>query len=293
MFKVGELIQVQSLVQDKKVNDAIQEQIDKKLEMYAGDFKRFEKNCNEHNRPIDFASLESYLLDTIEKGLKLSTFNRRAASVKYYLINQYNQVETPAQQQRIALLRQKYNDTEYSEQKLMKGQSAKNKDEVLQMINELDMRAKAISLLNLITASRPSEMIEIKVKHIDLDNHSVSVYMKKQSEWKTKRLTLECVKALKEYIHKYKLKADDYIVCRVDRHGNVYGNQSISDTAYRKNIHKWLGFAPYGLRKTQITSMHENGADLATIAKQSGHKSLETITKHYLEVNDKTVDKFL
>ena len=39
--------------------------------------------------------------------------------------------------------------------------------------------------------------------------------------------------------------------------------------------------------------MYENGADITTIAKQSGHKSLETITKHYLEVNDTTVDKFL
>lgn len=59
--------------------------------------------------------------------------------------------------------------------------------------------------------------------------------------------------------------------------------------AYRKSIHKWLGFAPYTLR----TAMHEAGTDLATIAKQSGNKNLETINKHYLSVNDKTVDKFL
>ncbi|WP_342598611.1 tyrosine-type recombinase/integrase [Psychrobacillus sp. FSL H8-0483] len=47
------------------------------------------------------------------------------------------------------------------------------------------------------------------------------------------------------------------------------------------------------LRKTQITAMHEAGADLATIAKQSGHKNLETINKHYLEVSDRTVYKYL
>ncbi|MGE7949555.1 tyrosine-type recombinase/integrase [Lysinibacillus sp. NPDC093688] len=58
-------------------------------------------------------------------------------------------------------------------------------------------------------------------------------------------------------------------------------------------MHKWLGFAPYTLRKTQISAMHEAGADLATIAKQSGHKNLETINKHYLSVNDRTIDKFL
>src|SRR5690554_3346210 len=122
---MGELIQVQSFVQDKKVNEVIQQQINKRLKMYEGDFLRFEKYCQQSNRPINFASLESYLLETIEKGLKLSTFNRRSASVKYYLINRFKQVETPEQKQRIALLRQKYNDPEYREQKLMKGQSAK------------------------------------------------------------------------------------------------------------------------------------------------------------------------
>lgn len=39
--------------------------------------------------------------------------------------------------------------------------------------------------------------------------------------------------------------------------------------------------------------MHEAGADLATIAKQSGHKNLETINKHYLSVNDRTIDGYL
>ena len=47
------------------------------------------------------------------------------------------------------------------------------------------------------------------------------------------------------------------------------------------------------IKKIQVTAMHEAGADVATIAKWSGHKSLETITNHYLEVNDTTVDRYL
>lgn len=291
---MGEVVKVEVFAENKKVNEAIQHQVNKKLEMYKGDFKRFEQYCKESSRVISFDALEKYLYQTVVKDkLKLSTFNRRAAGVSYYLVNQYNLFETVEQKQRIAQLRSIYNDKEHSEQKLMKGQSAKNKDEVMNEINKLDTRAKAISLLNLITACRPSEMIAIQIKHIELDNHSVSVYMQKQSQWKTKRLTLECVNALRKYIKEYQLTDESYLVCRTDKHGNVSKDKSISDTAYRKSIHKWLGFAPYSLRKTQISSMHEAGADLATIAKQSGHKSLETITKHYLEVNDTTVDKYL
>jgi len=289
---VGELIQVQSIIENKKVNDAIQQEIDKKSKMYEGDFKRFEQYAKQRSLELSFATLEKYLLHTIQKGLKLSTFNKRSAGIKHFLVNTYRLVETEEQNKRIALLRQKYNHTDYAKQKLMKGQSAQSKSEVMALIDKLDTRAKAIALFNLITACRPSEMINIKIEDIDLDNCSVNVYMVKQSEWKSKRLTLECVNAVRAYVVEYGLTKECYLVGKVDKH-NKYHNTKISDTAYRKSIHKWLKFAPYTLRKTQISAMHEAGADLATIAKQSGHKNLETINKHYLSVNDRTIDKYL
>lgn len=289
---MGELIQVQSIIEDKKVNDAIQQEIDKKSKMYEGDFNRFMHYAEQMKQPISFETLEKYLLHTIETGLKLSTFNKRSAGIKHFLVNIYGLIETEDQNKRIALLRQKYNHTAYAKQKLMKGQSAQSKSEVMALIEKLDTRAKAISLFNLITACRPSEMINIKIEDIDLDNCSVNVYMQKQSDWQSKRLTLECVNAVRAYIKEYGLNDESYLVGKVDRY-NKYHNTRISDTAYRKSINKWLGFAPYTLRKTQISAMHEAGADLATIAKQSGHKNLETINKHYLSVNDRTIDKYL
>lgn len=289
---MGELIQVQSLVENKKVNNAIQEQVDKKSKMYEGDFNRFMQYAEQTKEPITFETLEKYLLHTVESGLKLSTFNKRSAGIKHFLVNTYGLNETADQSKRIALLRQKYNDTDYAKQKLVEGQSAHSKDEVMALIEKLDMRARAISLFNLITACRPSEMINIKIEDIDFNKRSVNVYMQKQSEWKSKRLTLECVNAIRAYIKKYNLTNECYLVGKVDRY-DKYHNTKISDTAYRKSIHKWLGFAPYTLRKTQISAMHEAGADLATIAKQSGHKNLETINKHYLSVNDRTIDKYL
>jgi integrase/recombinase XerC len=289
---MGELIQVQSMVDDKKANDAIQQQVDKKSKMYEGDFKRFIQYAEQEKRAITFKTLELYLHQTVESGLKLSTFNKRSAGIKHFLVNTYGLNETAEQKERIALLRQMYNDVQYADQKKVKGQSAQPKDEVMNLIDKLDTRAKAISLFNLITACRPSEMINVKIENIDFGNRSVDIYMQKQSEWKTKRLTLECVNTVRAYIEEYGLTKESYLVGKVDRY-NKYHNTKISDTAYRKSIHKWLKFAPYTLRKTQITAMHEAGADLATIAKQSGHKNLETINKHYLEVGDRTVDKYL
>lgn len=286
------MVHFKRMTKVKKVNEAIQEQVDKKSKMYEGDFKRFEQYAKQQGLVLSFEALEAYLLHTVETGLKVSTFNRRSASVKYYIVNVLGQAESEEQRKRIALLRQMYNDVQYAEQKQVSGQVPQPKHEVVDMIGKLDIRAKAIALFNLITACRPSEMVAIQVKHIDLKNRSVNVYLKKQKEWHTKRLTLEVVNVLKDYFSTYGLDSDSYLVGRVDKHNN-YTSSQVSDIAYRKSIHKWLGFAPYTLRKTQVSAMHEAGADLATIAKQSGHRNLETINKHYLSVNDRTVDKYL
>ena len=106
------------------------------------------------------------------------------------------------------------------------------------------------------------------------------------------RLTLECVKAIEKYVKTHDLKPTDYFIGAADRWGN-YRNRMITERSYNRLIHEWLGFAPYTLRKTQITHMHRKHADLPTIAKQSGHKSLQTISQHYLEVDYSDVDDFL
>ena len=293
MIEKSNIYELKTLIEDRAVDAAIDEQNEKALKMYAGDFKRFTLYCEQTNRSLTFESLEKYLYKTIvEDRLKLSTFNRRAAAVSYYLKNKFHFEVSSEQNKRIMLIRKMYDDEENIELKLMKGQKSKNKVEVIDEINRLEPRAKAIALVNLVTACRPSEMVRIKFKHIDLDNSEIDIYMKKQKTWITKRITLQVVNALKEYRGLYDLKEDDYLVGHVDKHNN-YKSSQISETAYRKAIQKWLKFAPYTLRKTQISAMHLAGADLATIAKQSGHKSLQTINEHYLDVSKNSIDKYL
>lgn len=39
--------------------------------------------------------------------------------------------------------------------------------------------------------------------------------------------------------------------------------------------------------------MHAVGADISTIAQQTGRKSLETLVQHYLIVSEGTINKYL
>lgn len=299
MNEQGALIRLSTWQTNMKVNATIEKVIEQKKEVYRPDFERFLRFCEVEQREPSFDAMEKYLHESIvEQGVRYSTFNRRAAGIQYYLKDVLNLEQTPEQQKRIQIIRQLYNTEDYLRLKPMRGLRAERQEEVLSIINKYDtnkkadIRKRAICFVNLITANRPSEMVRLKVSDFDLENRTVLVMLKKQGEMKEKRLTLECVKAVEKYLQISQLGADDYFVGAADRWGN-YKNRMITERSYNRLIHEWLGFAPYTLRKTQITHMHRKKADLATIAKQSGHKSLQTITQHYLEVDNADVEEYL
>lgn len=271
----------------------IREQEKRIPERYAGDIRRFVAYCEETGQAVDVSAMLDYLFVSMTKQrVKKTTWERRLAATKKHLSVNHGLTVDESAKRELSAMRAIYKREEYAELNHIQGQNATDKAELLEMIDKLDERAKAVCLVNLITANRPSEMVRMKIQDFDLTGRSVRVYMKKQKEWKQKRLTLETVKAVKTYIKVYGLKEDDYFVGRV-RRGGSYESVQIGEIGYNKAIQRWLGFAPYTLRKTQVTAMHEKGADLPAIAKQTGHKSLEVLSKHYLTVNDKTVDKYL
>lgn len=283
----------------QETEKSIQQVKNKKLEMYQPDYKQFETFCDKNLLPINFDSLEFYLHDLITaKKVRLSTFNRRLSGIKYWLSNRYYQQQTLEQEDRVRLLRQLYNEETFLRLKPQRGIRAENQNDVLRLIDRFDtnkkadIRKRAVCLVNLITANRPSEMVRLKVSDFDLDNRTVWVMMTKQGDMKEKRLTLECIQAVKKYIQVCELQLDDYFVGAADKWGN-HTSRLIHEDSYSQSIHNWLGFAPYTFRKTQITAMYQKGADIPTIAKQSGHKSHQTIMEHYINLKTSDVDEYL
>lgn len=289
---MSELIHIKQFEEDKQLQELL-EQSRKIPERYNGDIARFKRYAAETQQHEDVAALLNYLAHSMkQEQIKKTTWERRLAAAKKYLSVTYDLHFSDADRRVIADLRKVYTLEDYKEKTHIEGQQAADKDEVMEMIEKMDPRARAICLVNLITANRPSEMVRMKIGDFNFTSRSVRIYLKKQKEWHNKRLTQEVIKAVKEYIKAYGLKEDDHFVGRV-RKGGHYENVQIGEVAYNKMMHRYLGFAPYTLRKTQVSAMHEKGADLPAIAKQTGHKSLETLSKHYLKVNDSTIDKYL
>lgn len=293
------LFSLQQFKMKQQKDATLREMEMEKLAMYQSDFRLFQDFCEQYFLPLDFEALEVFLYDLItEQQLRLSTFNRRFAGVKYWLMNEYGLTMTPEQELQVKALRKMYDKEDYLRLKSMRGIRAEQQGDVLRLIDRFDtnqksdIRKRAICLVNLITANRPSEMIRLKVSDFDLDNRTVSVMQVKQKDMKEKRLTLECVQAVKKYIQVCELAPSDYFVGAADKWGN-HTSRQISAVSYNQAIQSWLGFAPYTFRKTQITAMYQKGADIPTIAKQSGHKSHQTIMKHYIDVRNSDVDEYL
>ena len=93
----------------------------------------------------DFDALELYLHELVtQQQVRLSTFNRRLAGVKYWLTNEYGFQVTPEQEGSIKLLRSLYDQEEYLRLKPMRKRAEKQSD-VLRLIDRYDTHKKRYS----------------------------------------------------------------------------------------------------------------------------------------------------
>ncbi|WP_338657131.1 tyrosine-type recombinase/integrase (plasmid) [Sporosarcina psychrophila] len=263
---------------------------------YEGDIRRFKEYCSNTGQIVGTEALLDYLYISLTKQrVKKTTWERRLSAIRKYL-SVIHSIEFKGEARfayELSAMRKMYREDEYAHLIQIRGKSAIDKSELMHTLNKLPIRAKAICLVNLVTANRPNEMVRLKISDFDLKNKSVHVYLKKQKRWHTKRLTKDVINAIELYINEYGLRADDYFVGRVYKNGR-YESTAISEIGYCKALQRWTGgLTGYNFRKSQVVAMHAAGADLPTIAQQTGHKSLETLVQHYLTVSETTLDKYL
>ena len=274
-------------------DNQLQEIRDKIPVGYKSEISTYVKYCELTGQQENQESLLDFLFTSVtEKKVKKNTWEKRLVAVRKYLSVTAQIKFDDEFREKVVLLRKMYEDESRAELILEKGKSPVQKTDLLEAILKMGKRERAICLVNLTTANRPNEMVRMKIKDFDLEGSFVRVYLKKQKVWHNKRLNHETVKAVREYIQSFNLKSEDYLVGHVNKSG-VYVSRQVSEAGYRLMLKKWTELSPYNFRKTQVAAMHSAGADLATIAKQTGHRSLQTLDKHYLTVSDTTVDKYL
>lgn len=238
---------------------------------------------------IDKIVVNNYLKYLYEKNLNKNSICRKLSSVRglyNYLVkeeiitnNYFNSISNPKKD---LYLPKFLNDNELD--KLF---------EVTSENNPVNQRDTLILELLYATGLRVSELVNIKIKDIDINEKIIKVLGKGSKE----RIVLynnHTRDALKKYLddgyHELNKKNSGYLI--LNKNGD-----KLSDRYVRNIINKLVNKAglnikisPHTLRHTFATDMLEEGADLVTVKELLGHESLNT-TSIYTHITNEQIRK--
>ncbi len=153
-------------------------------------------------------------------------------------------------------------------------------EEMVKLINAPDsktllgLRDKLIILFLYSTGVRVSELISIKVSHLDLKKGEVKVFGKGKKE-RIVFLPDQLILLLKEYL-KRRRKANGYLF--LNRNGKPLTDRGIRLVIkkYSKKVVPNKNVTPHTLRHTFATHLLTGGADLRSVQELLGHSKLST-----------------
>lgn len=158
----------------------------------------------------------------------------------------------------------------------------------INLITPFDYRNKAMLELIYSSGLRVSELVDLKLSDIDLDNSYVRCFGKGNKE-RIVPIGEVAIDYLKIYINEYRdsMKKGYYTEnIFLNNHGKNMTRQGffliIKKIAKEKNIDK--NITPHMLRHSFATHLLNNGADLRTIQEMLGHASLST-TQIYTNIS--------
>ena len=160
--------------------------------------------------------------------------------------------------------------------------------------NDFDYRNKAMLELMYSSGLRVSELINLTVNDIDLNNASVRIFGKGSKE-RIVPLDDYAIEALNNYIlnHRkclFKHGENNYLF--LNNHGNKMTRQGffkiLQKIAQEKNIKSEL--SPHTLRHSFATHLLKHGADLRSIQELLGHSDIST-TQIYTHITSQKLQK--
>lgn len=238
---------------------------------------------------VNYEIVKKYLKYLYERKINKSSISRKLSSIRglyNYLVreniievNYFNNISNPKKE----IYLPKY----LKEEELNK---------IFNVCNDNDYLSQRDSLIIELlysTGVRVSELVNIKIKDIDIENKSIKVLGKGRKE----RIVLynnHTKEAMNIYLsdgyHKLNKLNSGYLIL------NKAGNK-LSERYVRIIIDKLVRKAgldikigPHSLRHTFATDMIENGADLVTIKELLGHASLNT-TSIYTHITNEQIRK--
>jgi len=150
-------------------------------------------------------------------------------------------------------------------------------------------RIRNIAILKTLYYAIPriSELINIDVEHVNLDNNTIKLFDVKNDEWRDIPINIHCINAIKEYLKVREPEHPEEKALFLNLYGRRIGEtdirKTISDSCIKAKITKKV--YPHLWRHTGITHLAEAGWNSFQIRELSRHKTSE-ILDVYVNIAD-------
>lgn len=253
------------------------------VESYKRDLNDFDNYFKKEIKKINHEDIKKYI-QNLGKNLEAKTISRHISSLKsfYKYLKLTNQIKTSP----LANI-----NNPKTQRKLPNILTEDEVNDLLDIIlkTDFDFRNKAMLELMYSSGLRVSELINLKVNDIDIQNEVVRIFGKGSKE-RIIPLDEYATEALNNYIndHRFNLfKHGENNYLFLNNHGNQMTRQGffkiLKKIALEKNIKK--DFSPHTLRHSFATHLLKHGADLRSIQELLGHSDISS-TQIYTHISN-------
>lgn len=252
---------------------------------YKRDLNDFLNFISKEQVEVTEDSIKGYLTSLYIKGIKKATISRRISSIKsfYKFLNkkeiEFNNVIN-------------YISTPKKDKVLPTPISKKEKKIILSSFNlnsKLPLRDKLIVVLLYSTGVRVSELVNLKLEDINLEERFIKISGKGNKQ-RIVPFTLNAKEIMIEYLEKErKEKAkEDNAYLLINKNGDKLTSRGVQliISKLSKSLFGSSKIHPHSFRHTFATTLLNNGADLRVVQELLGHSSLST-TQIYTHVASK------
>ena len=249
------------------------------IKAYGKDIQSFldflkEEYKNENLKEVNYAQIRTWIIQMVNQNISNRSINRKISSLnsffKFLIKTEY--IKTNPLTKHKALKTSKKVQVPFSEEEI---------NSVLNKISHADsfegVRNKLIIELFYATGIRRIELINIKVKNIDLESKTVKILGKRNKERVIPLLNM-LVDSIKTYLEKRKslekIEDEDYLLLTVK-------GVKLYETLVYRIINEYFSLAsskvkksPHILRHSFATHLLNQGAELNAVKELLGHSSL-------------------
>lgn len=251
---------------------------------YHGDILEFSEFVHKNILGIDKTVVEGYLTLLYEKNEKKSTIGRKLTSLRVFYdyllkkgivsVNYFSEIKNPKKDKSLP--------------KYVKDNDIDKMFLIPDTNKAYGQRNLVIIRLLYATGVRVSELVNIKLKDIDVSDRTIRI-LGKGSKERVVVFGVNTQSDLKKYLsdgrRQLDIRGNDYLFLNKDgnRLSSRYVRKIIDDIVVKASIK--MHISPHMLRHTFATEMLNNGADLVSVKDLLGHESLNT-TSIYTHLSD-------